>query len=252
MAVPNFDHIVVVVMENHDYNQIIGNAAAPYINSLASKGSLLTDYHAISHPSEPNYFALYAGSTFGVTNDNPHHEPDPTLATILQGGGKTFTGYVEGGNSSYDHNPWESFPEGFSVEKNFNTFPSSTNFSSLPNVSFVIPNVSDDMHDGSIQRGDTWLKNNLSAYAQWATTHNSLLVVTWDENNGASDGNHVATILYGANVQHGHLCYKLQSLRSPQHAGSQQRSDRPAPCREGSADRRVQDPFRAGWPAAST
>jgi hypothetical protein len=203
MAVPNFDHIVVVMMENHDYSQIIGNSQAPYINSLASGGALLTNYDALAHPSEPNYFGLYAGSTFGITDDNHYSEPDPTLDTILQGAGKSFTGYVESGDTSYDHNPWESFPEGFSVEKDFSTFPSSSNFSSLPNVSFVIPNVNDDMHNGTIQQGDTWLQNNLSAYAQWAQNNNSLLVVTWDENDGTDDGNHVATILYGAHVTPG-------------------------------------------------
>ncbi|MBN9563864.1 MAG: hypothetical protein J0H14_24540, partial [Alphaproteobacteria bacterium] len=199
MAVPNYDHIVVVMMENHDYNEIIGNAQAPYINNLAAGGALLTNYTAITHPSEPNYFALYAGSTFGISDDNHYSEPDPTLATILQGAGKTFTGYVEGGASSYDHNPWESFPEGFSVEKDFSTFPSAANFASLPNVSFVIPNVNDDMHNGTIQQGDSWLQSNLNSYAQWAQNNNSLLVVVWDEGD-VSPNDQVAAILYGAHV----------------------------------------------------
>ena len=50
-GVPAYDHIVVVMEENHDYNQIIGNGAAPYINSLAAGGALLTNYDAITHPS---------------------------------------------------------------------------------------------------------------------------------------------------------------------------------------------------------
>lgn len=203
MTVPDYDHIVVVIEENHDYSKIIGSSQAPYINSLAAGGELLTNYDAISHPSEPNYFALYTGSTFGIADDNHYSEPDPTLATILEGAGKTFTGYVDGGDTSYDHNPWESFPEGASVEKDFSTFPSSTDFASLPTVSFVIPNVDDDMHTGTMQQGDTWLQANIGAYAQWATTHNSLLVVTWDENDGTDDGNHIATILYGADVTPG-------------------------------------------------
>src|SRR5690349_6464302 len=104
MAVPNYDHIVVVVEENHSFNQIIGTPDAPFINgTLVKDGALMTNYSAITHPSEPNYYALYAGSTFGVTDDNNHSEPDPTLATVLQAAGKSFTGYVEAG-SPQKHN----------------------------------------------------------------------------------------------------------------------------------------------------
>src|SRR6185437_10217715 len=200
MAVPGYDHIVVVMMENHGYSQIIGSPDAPYINSLASSGALLTNYTAITHPSEPNYFALYAGSTFGITDDNHYTEPDPTLATILQGAGRTFTGYVEHPDTSYDHNPWESFPEAFSVEKDFATFPTSANFSTLSSVSFIAPNVDHDMHNGTVAQGDTWLQANLNSYAQWAKANNSLLMVVWDESGDTSPNNQVAAILYGANV----------------------------------------------------
>ncbi len=167
---------------------------------MANGGALLTNYHAILHPSEPNYFALYAGSTFGISDDGTYTEPDPTLATVLQASGKTFAGYVEAG-SPQRHNPWELFPEGTTVEQSFSAFP-TTDFSSLPDVSFVIPNLNDDMHDGTIGEADTWLDNNISAYAQWAVTHNSLLIVTWDENDGSA-GNQIPGILYGANINPG-------------------------------------------------
>ena len=194
---PSFAHIVVVVEENHSFSEIVGNPQAPYINSLASAGVLLTNYHAVSHPSEPNYFALYAGSTFGVQDDGNYSEPDPTLATILQGNGESFIGYVESG-SPQQHNPWESFPEGMSVERNMSTFPAN-DFSQLPNVSFVIPNLNDDMHDGTVTQADQWLSINIGAYAQWAVTHQSLLMVVWDEDDG-TEGNQVPAILYGANI----------------------------------------------------
>jgi len=199
--VPSYDHIVVVVEENHSESQIIGNSNAPFINNtLVKDGALMTNYSAITHPSEPNYFALYAGSTFGVTDDGDYSEPDPSLATVLNQAGKSFTGYVEAG-SPQKHNPWESFPEGTTVEKDFSQFPTS-NFASLPSVSFVVPNLNDDMHDGTVQQGDQWLQQNLSAYEQWAKANNSLLVVTWDENDGSS-GNKVPTILDGAGVTPG-------------------------------------------------
>jgi hypothetical protein len=198
MALPAYDHIVVVVFENHDYSQIIGNPLAPYINTLATGGASLDNFRGLTHPSEGNYFALYAGSTFGLTSDDRFAEPDPSIATILQDAGKTFTGWVEHNGSSIDHNPWESFPEGTTVEQDFATFPTS-NFASLPTVSFISPNVFDDMHDGTIAQGDSWLQANLSNYAQWAVANNSLLIVTWDEGD-SSPINQVPTILYGAHV----------------------------------------------------
>jgi prepilin signal peptidase PulO-like enzyme (type II secretory pathway) len=193
--IPRFDHIVVVIEENHAFGEVIGNAQAGYFNSLAATGALLTNYHGITHPSQPNYFALYAGSTFGADNA-PHREPDPTLATILQANGETFAGYVEAGSPAR-HNPWESFPEGFSVERSFAVFP--TDLSALPDVAFVVPNLVHDMHDGTVAQADQWLRTNLGAYAAWAPTHNSLLVVVWDEDD-ASAGNQVPLILDGANV----------------------------------------------------
>ena len=96
-GVPAYSHIVVVVEENTNYDEIAGNTAAPYINSLMAGGDNLTNFNALTHPSQPNYFALYAGSTFGTTDDNSYSEPDPTLYTILKGAGLTFGGYVDEG-----------------------------------------------------------------------------------------------------------------------------------------------------------
>lgn len=200
-STPAYDHIVVVVEENHAVGQIIGNPEAPFLNQVAAKGVQLTNYHAITHPSQPNYFALYAGSTFGVADDGNHLEPDPTLASILQASGKSFVGYIESG-SPQKHNPWESFPEGVSVERNFSAFPTS-DFSRLPNVAFVIPNLDDDEHDGTIGQSDQWLRDNIKSYANWATTHNSLLVITWDEDDGGGATNQIPTMLYGANINPG-------------------------------------------------
>ena len=209
-GVPNYSHIVVVVEENKNNDQITGNTAqAPFINSLMAGGASLTNFTAETHPSQPNYYALYAGSTFGIADDADGHSlPDPTLYTVLQNAGLTFKGYVDNsgtGNSS-NHEPWTSFPEGRTVQTDFiTTFPSlfaNGNYSSLPAVSFVIPNPQNDMHDGTVAQGDTWLQQNLGAYAQWALANNSLLVVTWDENDNEAV-NQIPTLLYGANVAPG-------------------------------------------------
>ena len=212
-GVPAYSHIGVAVEENTNYDEIAGNTAAPYINSLMAGGANLTNFRALTHPSQPNYFALYAGSTFGTTDDSSYTEPDPTLYTILKGAGLTFTGYTEtqGDGHDFNHDPWVSFPEGTSVQADFTSFPAlfpSGNYASLPTVSFVIPDDTTNMHNGTIAAGDSWLQTNLSAYAQWAKANNSLLVVVWDENDDESGGavepsNQVPAILYGANITPG-------------------------------------------------
>src|SRR5689334_19461823 len=70
---PRPDHVVIVIEENHGYDQIIGASAAPYINRLARQGALFTAAHGITHPSQPNYLALFSGSTQGVHDDSCPH-----------------------------------------------------------------------------------------------------------------------------------------------------------------------------------
>jgi hypothetical protein len=195
-----YDHILVVVEENHGYADIIGSSAAPYLNSLAAQGVSFTDFHGEAHPSQPNYLALFSGSTQGVTDDNSVFFPTtPTLAGELLHAGYSFTGYAEASKTGY-HDPWEQFGESQNLGKDFSQFP--TDFTQLPTVSFVVPNVNDDMHNGTVAQGDQWLSTNLSAYANWAMTHNSLLVVTWDEDDGSSS-NLIPTIVVGAGIPAG-------------------------------------------------
>jgi len=75
-------------------------------------------------------------------------------------------------------------------------------------VSLVMPDQRNDMHDGSIAQGDAWLAQHVEQYAQWALTHNSLLIVTWDEDNG-SEGNRIATIFAGAMVKPGQSAQRI-------------------------------------------
>jgi hypothetical protein len=214
-AVPTPDHTLVVVMENHAYSQVIGSSSAPYINSLKAGGANLTQSYAITHPSEPNYYALFSGSTQGRTDDScvtPGFSSAANLGSETIAAGKSWASYNESlpsqgsttcssGKYAQKHNPWFGFSNvPTSTAKTFAQFP--TDYSTLPRMSFVIPNLCDDMHDCSVSTGDTWLKNNLGAYATWAKTHNSLLVVTFDEDNSQS-GNRIPTVLYGQPVTPG-------------------------------------------------
>lgn len=206
-------HIVIVMEENHSYSQIIKSPLAPYINSLAAEGASFTDSHAITHPSQPNYLALFSGSTQGVNSDAcPQSFSVANLASEMIAANLTFTGYAEGlpsvgseacnsGEYARKHAPWTDFTNiPSSANQPFTSFPS--NFSDLPAIAWVIPDLLDDMHTGTVQRADTWLKTHLQAYVTWAQSKNSLLIVTWDENNDAP-GNQIPTIFVGPMVKRG-------------------------------------------------
>lgn len=197
---PTPDHVVVVMMENHSFEQIMdGGVQTAVLRGLAAQGASFTNAFAITHPSEPNYFALFSGSTQGIRDDGKHHYDAPTLAGALAAAHKSFTGYVEPG-SPRKHNPWESFADSRGVEKSLAQFP--TDFAALPTVAFVIPDLDDDMHDGTVAQGDRWIATHLSAYADWAQSHNSLLIVTFDEDDDSAV-NRIPTIIVGDHVSPG-------------------------------------------------
>jgi phosphatidylinositol-3-phosphatase len=202
---PQPDHVVVVILENHSFGQIVDPNRAPFIYGLAAGGALFVNAFAVSHPSQPNYFALFSGSTQGVSDNGGHTFDAPTLAGALHAARKSFVGYVETG-SPRSHNPWVSFVNALGTERNLSTFPS--NFTRLPTVSFIIPGLNNDMHEGSVRDGDTWLKVHLGAYAEWAKTHNSLLIVTFDEDDHSAE-NHIPTIIYGARVRPGQYAERI-------------------------------------------
>lgn len=226
-TIPQHDHVVIVVMENHSSSTIIGSSNAPYINSLinGTSSANFTKSYGLAHPSQPNYLMLFSGSKQGVSNDAlPSVFPftTPNLGASLLSHAYTFTGYSEdlpsvgfngaaSGKYARKHNPWVNWQNASTNgiasvnNRSFSNFPS--NFSLLPTVSIVIPNLSHDMHDPSgsqsaIANGDTWLQNNLDAYIQWAKTHNSLFILTFDEDDG-SNSNHITTVFVGKNIQPG-------------------------------------------------
>ncbi|RUW85200.1 alkaline phosphatase family protein [Mesorhizobium sp. M1E.F.Ca.ET.063.01.1.1] len=202
---PKYDHIVVVVMENHSFDQIVRPGVALYLQKLAKNGALFTNSHGVAHPSQPNYLALFSGSTHGIRDDGLHEVAAPNLATRLHSAGKAFSGYAEA-RSPRKHNPWESFANAKATGKSMNEFP--LDFARLPAVSFVIPNLANDMHDGTIAQADTWLKAHLGNYANWARSHNSLLIVTFDEDDYRL-GNRIFTVLYGARVKPGRYVERI-------------------------------------------
>lgn len=205
---------MVVIFENKAEQQVLGSAAAPYLTSLAASGAQFTNSHGVGHPSQPNYLALFSGSTQGVTDDScPQQLGDrPNLGQQLQQAGFSFGGYSEGlpttgytgctdpaGTYARKHNPWVDFKNvPATSNRPFSDFPSDP--SRLPTVSFVVPNLCHDMHDCDVATGDRWARDHLAPYVTWARTHDSLLVVTFDEDDG-TDTNRIATFLVGPMVK---------------------------------------------------
>jgi hypothetical protein len=228
---PVYDRVVIVIEENKDYEDIIGNPDAKYINNILKvEGATFTRSYGLEHNSQGNYFWLFSGSNQKVGFDDaipdsekgayPYskNEAYPFTASslgeqLLRKPPLGFNGYAENlptigstdpfgpANCTGDacvyarkHVPWISFkniPNGATTATSSNLrfadFP-KTDFSALKTVSFVVPDLTNDMHnpvnntEDSIRNGDAWLKKNINDYYQWAKKNNSLLIVTFDEN----------------------------------------------------------------------
>ena len=229
---PKPDHIIVVFLENHSQKTIIGSKYAPYLNSLVKDkmGALMSNSYAIGHPSQPNYLEFFSGSNQGITDDDlPKKFPftSPNLGAELLRKGYTFSGYSEdmpdtGYNGKFagayarKHNPWvnwmNSDTNGIPAKYNLPLTAFPKDFNKLPAVSFVIPNENNDMHNGkdpeTIIRSDKWMKAHLDKYVKWAKKHNSLLIITFDEDH-YDQNNCIPTIFIGAIVKHGRYDQKI-------------------------------------------
>ncbi len=219
---PDFDHIVIVIEENHSYEEVVGSKSAPYINQLLAKGASFSQSYAVINASlsQPNYLALFSGSTQNMGNQfHPKFEAE-CLGSLLIAAGKTYLGYSEGlpsvgfdgissGNYVRRHNPSTQFTTlSPHVNQPFSAFPK--HFEQLPTVCIVVPNLKNDGHDGSLMTMDTWLKNNIGAYAEWAKTHNSLLIVTFDEpSHDVKFKRNIPTVFYGAHIKPGIYTQKI-------------------------------------------
>ncbi|MGN6445747.1 alkaline phosphatase family protein [Amnibacterium sp.] len=221
-AVPRPAHLVVVVLENHAFDQV---AASPYLAQLERSSAVFTDAHANAHPSEPNYFALWSGSTHGLISDAcPVSSSAESLGSQLLAAHRTVAGYFESmpragfrgctaGRYVRKHNPLAAFPATADAAHMlpFSAFPQGS-FDRLPDVALVVPNLDHDMHDGSVAAGDAWLRREIGPYASWAQHHDSALVVTWDENDDAP-GNRILTLVAGQHVVPGRYRERVDHVR---------------------------------------
>lgn len=217
---PTFQHIFLIVMENHDYDDIIGSSQAPHINALARQYGLATNYWAVAHPSEPNYVALVGGSTFGIADDASYTvnaESAPYLGSQLEAAGLSWKSYqqglphpgflgetatTDGALYASKHNPFMNFlahyPETQRPEELTKIVPETqlaTDLASgvVPNFSFITPGLCDDMHGDSacgdedtlVSAGDAYVNTvvgEIMGSSVWSQGKNAIFI-TWDESS---------------------------------------------------------------------
>ena len=195
-------HVMVVMMENKGYSQVIGQSDQPFTNSLASGYGLATRSYAFGHPSLPNYIDIVSGSNQGVTDDNPpssHNFPGtPTLADQLAAAGRSAKAYAENlpadpttsaGEYAVRHVPWEYFPHAKITVADGSSLLSDLNGAGAPDFVWYTPNLIDDEHDGTVQQGDAFLSRFVPQVQSTAWYRaGGVIIVEWDESDADNAG----------------------------------------------------------------
>ena len=216
-------HTILIVLENHEFDEVVDNPELPYFNRLARSGALATSYFGVTHPSLPNYLALFAGSTFGIAeNCTDCVARGPNLATQLSRAGVSWRAYMGDlphpcyAGASYDsyakrHNPFAYFPSIAAVPARCRDVVPETRLRAdlrrrrLPEFSWLTPDLCDDAHDCSLAEADEHLRATVPRILRRLGPH-GLLVVTFDEGTsdggccGLPGGGRVATVLVGPEV----------------------------------------------------
>jgi len=228
LQTPQSNHIIVVMEENQSYATVVGNTSDwPSLNTLISNGALPTNYYANSHPSIGNYFMLTTGQLLTTDDNSTTVWNVDNLARRMLASGVSFKVYAEGipqgylgGNTGLyliRHNPFAMLSD---VADNpqvanqciwpFTQFAADLASGTLPEFSFIVPNIDDDAHNGTPQQADAWLQTNviapLSNSSAFASGGDGILIVDFDE-AASSDtvygGGQVAPVLWGPNVKVG-------------------------------------------------
>jgi phosphatidylinositol-3-phosphatase len=216
--------IAVIVMENHEYDAIIGSSQAPYLNGLAKRSALLTGYDAVTHPSLPNYLAMTGGATFGIHSDCACVVTARNLVDQLELAHISWKGYMESMPRScffgdaypyaQKHNPFIHYQD---IRENrtrcerivpFGQLATDERADRLPRFMFITPNLCHDMHDCSVRTGDAWLASVMPTLLPHLGP-DGILVVTFDE--GSTDagccvyarGGHIVAIIAGPGARTG-------------------------------------------------
>jgi len=230
--VPNFSHVIVIIFENKEFDQVIGNSEMPRFNELSKQHTLLTSYYAITHPSLPNYLALVSGDTFGIETDCKDCFVDArSLPDLLEANGRSWKTYQEGlpragfkgsfsGRYAIKHNPFLYFDAIRNDQARCirSVVPLRQLYTDLkgrhlPDFSFIIPDLCNSSHDCDLKVSDAWLGDIVDSILNSPVfDQNSLLVLTFDEGttiegcygpSPLAKGGRVATVLISPSVNKG-------------------------------------------------
>jgi len=224
--------VFLVVLENHSANEVLGNPAMPYLNALASKASLATNYFANAHHSIGNYFMLTTGQLESTDDKFTGTIADDNIVRALVGAGKSWRAYMESlpapgytGSDVYPylkhHDPFSYFTDVLDSSAQaanivpFTQLALDLSSGTAPAFAFIVPNVENDAHDcpgggmgcddaAKLAAADSWLSINIDPVLNSPAFANSVLVITWDESNAmdiANGGGQVATVLAGPRIK---------------------------------------------------
>lgn len=208
--------ILVVIEENHSLEQM--RAGMPYLAALADRYGYATSWRALTHPSEPNYLGLVAGTTFGVTDDR-----DPAANSARVGAapsvfaqalraGRTAATFAESmpfpcaredhGSYAVRHNPWTYFAADRAAcgshDLDTSTFGARARDNRLPDLGLLVPDLNHDAHDGTLGAADAWLRTTLAPVlaSRDFTSGRLVVVVTADEDDRHADNTVLTAVLH--------------------------------------------------------
>lgn len=217
-------HVFIVMEENHGWNSVVGNPLMPYLNGLLGSYSVAQGYFANTHPSIGNYFMLTTGQI--ITNNDGYNgtvSVDNVVRDLIAAG-KTwkeysesipFQGYTGGDSGLYAerHNPCSYFSDVRGNQTQMNNLVPFTQLATdivnhtLPNYGFIVPNLANDAHNGTLQQADLWLQANIQPLLDspdFNTPGGGMLIITFDEAEESDSnfgGGHVVWIAVGPDVR---------------------------------------------------